>query len=1395
MINPNLIKFNSISQNVDDLAELAFENTNIDESISKIVYALGKFFGCSNLFWVRDNLADKQKAFLTNVNRIKNVEAIRALAGQLLGEEKVDHIIQSPDNINQFLSLFTSNNLDELNKINGGFIEIEINDAELEEFKEVIRSMRDTMNSNEIQEFVSKADEDTILAQSQFIINLEHIHQEFRGKGALELLNHPEFNDFFEQYKNIQGDLIRLLSCSEEERDDIANDLRNEVIYEAVTSVISVEGFLDMLKDGFFKTYMCKFKKMLTPVKSDWEDSSDSQEFLSFANFEKEGAKRENKDAGKAFRVCAELLELNPDFKSLSESIKQYAEVECTVLDEIQKLQELLDAIGKGSTDNVLGLNKSLGNIKLLMKENSLWSLHSLKKLLVKRTDTAAAYMYLKSLKLPPDEVIEAKLNMRELLGASGKDKIKLFMRLGESAIQNPSLSFLTLENGNIKFSKEPPSSPFETSSINTFLKSILDGLVDGKSYNNNELLSLESVVFMALIAHISLPAKNVDPNSQFIIDTLIKIQSNLNQRIVENDLSELRQSAEYQNFCLFMKKNIENLPGYSKKFWTHLDAAERMQFSESVLEAIGSKIADPASPLDKSFELIHKNSGLGYEIYEYPSSENEKKKLLLFMTGETQWSLIQGIDHQLGLLGDPSILAAATNVISDITSNMILEGFQENFRDGEIEFITAGFGNSGSAAAVVGSKIAALNPNIQVKSISAGSTPVVTTEDAYNISRSTNFFPIRIKFESDQLVDRTQALGDFSDELYHTFPLSVRHKLLLFDRNCHNRMEYGNLDNFFPAMKNPICLRNIYTQVSSDINPVIDGKIPKSILKLLKENVKKEIEPINLTDSYVLRVKEKEKADVLRVKEKEKSDAGVVSTWKDWFLGRENENLDSSLIQVNLVNQIDVSKLKNTIKDLQVTIAYLKYPGFIDSLSSDDIVSMLFAANNRLINTTQINRAVGNNPEHIDLLSEMRALLIDKLQSLPEETRKKLLKLNQINFKSLTNTVESSGIETDFIHKKDLFKKIDFDKRFFEFLGCKIALQGGRRGGIDKIGSDSYVNRLFSDVENHFDISLYTPEASDKKHKIVIFCNDEDKLGNHSIRKGKFSAGDEKIIIRSELLKELVDKKLSEFLTTTGLDLRDVEIVCSGFGTEGAVATALGFQLAKKYEKDDCEVRSIGFGAPPFLAEGGQEGFKDQANFIPLRFLGEGDTRYNFRAQTVDTYVLTEETYYTIPMQFRSVGVTDFGQHTPDLYGDVQNIRIAMQTVKLMRDIACEGKELILQRVDEPKVVPNPKRIIIDTRSNLLLELSQKSAADLIKEEPGKIIHMMKYCVEITESGEITKKQEVFVKALFKNFIIAIKNNDIRQKVPAEGFCKKMINFGYQPHALFAGKLRHGSK
>lgn len=1389
MINGNLIQTKEVVDDVDNLAELAYENNAIDDAFSKIIYAVGKFFCCSNLFGVRDSLADRQKIYLITERKASNQEAIRNIAEQLIGNVAADALIGKPDIYNKFLSLFTDS---DLSKIQNGIVEIEVDLDELEEFKKTVKIMRHAIlgKKSKVKDLLELANLDPILAKSELIQDIITLHQAFQGKTPSQILDNAQFNQLFDLYKRNQSAILNIKNADLDQISEISDELKSEVVYNSLIELVK-ENFVDLgLGDGPFKTYMNKLVAILSSpsegihiLSSSSSEVEDESNFLAFENFVVELEKPENKEAAAAFKVCAELLQLNLD-QQFSKSISRYVKTEQDILSAIEALSEPLRNLEKNK-DDLPTINLVLNQIALKMEKDPCFQMDSLKKLLVEKTDAASAYIYLKSLRSPNQDLVQAIYNMKRLLGVSGKERISFLVKMGEGVIKNPELAYLKLENGILKLSIEPLASSAESEKVNQYLMDVVDRL-DSKSYSKEELLNLEAFTSMALYTQIT--SKKVDAHSQSIIHTLTKLQSKIADKISETDLSKLRASDEYQYFCRFMKKTIENSSGYTRNFWVDAKAAEKLKFSDRILQIVGNKIADSTISLKDSLQLLHSNDKLGYEIYEYPSSGEEKKKILLFVTGQTSWAFFQGIDHQLGLLGDPTILAKSMEILSDISSNMILEGYKENFKNGEVELITAGFGNSGAAAAIIGSKIAASNTNLQVRSISAGSTPVVTTEDAHTISRIENFFPIRLKYESDLLVDRTQALGDFSDDLYHTFPLTVRHASSLIDHNCHNQMEYGNKENFGPAMTNPIHLHNIYRQVSSQILPNAHEKMPEGIQKLLSGNVKKEVESIDLSGSLVLQLKAK-------VTEAE----SARSSWLDWLLWR-NKSATKEIVvsSENAENQVlihqckDVKDVSSTIHDLQEAVAQLKNPVFSDALSAEDAISLLFIVDHQLINTEQINRAVGKNPQMIDLLSELRTLVIQKLKSLPEEVSKKLLENNLVNFKTMAASVESSDIAKNFIKRKDILQKIEFEDCFLEFIGSKIGLQGNGRGGIDKIGSDAYVNKLHTDGENFYDISLYTPTTKGKKQKIVISCNGLDKLGAHNLLNGKFNGGDVEIIQRADLLKGIIDKKLRETLFSGGnLKPSDVEIVCIGFGTEGSVATALGCLLAEDAEPS-CQIQSIGFGAPPFLVEGEQERFKNKANFIPLRFVGVGDTWCDWRALTLGTYTLTDGTFYTIPMQFRALGVAEkLKQHTPDLYGDVQNIKSAMQTVHLMQQIAHE-KKAISKKSEESLVVQNPKWITIDVRDNLLKELSQKSVEDLKKEQPGKIIQTMKYCVELTESDALSTKQKAMIKDFFGHFVEAIKCRDIREEITptSNPFCQRMFNFGYQPLQLFSGKL-----
>lgn len=102
------------------------------------------------------------------------------------------------------------------------------------------------------------------------------------------------------------------------------------------------------------------------------------------------------------------------------------------------------------------------------------------------------------------------------------------------------------------------------------------------------------------------------------------------------------------------------------------------------------------------------------------------------------------------------------------------------------------------------------------------------------------------------------------------------------------------------------------------------------------------------------------------------------------------------------------------------------------------------------------------------------------------------------------------------------------------------------------------------------------------------------------------------------------------------------------------------------------------------------------------------------------------------------------------------------------------------------------PQPMVVDKPKTILSDLSQKTDAELSQVSPRKIMGVMKYCVELSERDSLSEEDKNLIKNFFKTFIQAIRNKDINEKHPIDNdFFKKMVNDGYNPNQLFAGKWR----
>jgi len=953
-------------------------------------------------------------------------------------------------------------------------------------------------------------------------------------------------------------------------------------------------------------------------------------------------------------------------------------------------------------------------------------------------------------------EQIEQLKPIEVLQSLISDDPLTSVITLGEQVLKNPekAVNQYLVCGAKLQFSGAPP---FSSVAVRDFLNGLS---LERKEYSTNQLLAIEAFATIALYSYIVNPQNKIDPDFNRIIDLLHSLRTDAGELINEKDNAnimrgldqnqgfkdeeEFRTMKKNQEFYQFMKKKIEETPNYPKNFWED-PQFEKMKIPGSVLHLIGSKIANPSIEHLEGAELVHEDPGIGYQVYFLPQ-ESGKPKLLLFFGENHSYSILPKMNHQIGLYGDQNILKSAEQIVSNIVSKDTLEGYLPDLQEGNIEIVAAGFDSSGSAATAVASKLALLYPKTNVLSIAAASTPFVTTEDAYNMNKAGNFLPIRLKYAADKNVDRFQNItGDFSNDSYNTFPLIVRYNLGSVDVYKHNKEEYGNIDNFVPAVKNPGLLRDIHDQLTHYIDygdQTISG--------------------INESQLVAFNALEKIASEV----------PSNIGDYRDHFLVFENGKFSVKKTPLNLTEQ------ENTIAALKQITNLLKRDEIITLFSAERAFRLLITMDTMLLNFNRgrVNMCLGKTPQMIDLISEIRTIAKNQLKATDSN---KVINQNRGLLEYLASRAKDENY-TDQIERENLLDKVDYEERFLEYLGFKIALKDQ-----DKVGSEAFVANLHKDNVKNYDISLYTPEDPRKKQKIVINCRGFDVLGGHSLDVGLFGAGDIGIIKRADILSKDITEQLKKQFNKHKFDANDVDIVLTGFGAEGAVATAAGLYLAKHYPES--QVTSFGFGAPRFTTHEGAQQILNQENFTPIRFLSSDDANYEFKFFSLLDYPLSNKTYHTIPFHFRIVEVSEkLKSHYPNLYGDVQALKTSMKNGLLMHEIAKE--EVPQMEVDlEPA-----KRVAVDTRHEMLVDYSKKSIDDLQKVEPGKLIRIMKYCVELSENESIKDSDTKLIRKFFDNFITAIYNKDINANHSIKNsFTKKMINHGYRPNLLFGGKWK----
>lgn len=1291
------------------------------------------------------------------------------------------------------------------------------------------------------------SEKDGVICQTEVYKTLKDLYEDFQNvKGKTQ----DEQTKLNAKFILLKDKISQIIESSPDNFSKITEQESNELIFNVLKNHFvdiseKVNGLPD-IENGNFKANMLSLLHLVSkPLEQDEgdveKDANDEEKpkeapntVIDYADFQNQIQDAKHGNAKAAFILFADLLK--SDFTASKQKLQDYNQTEAKINIAIKKLaqpiQNLKDLALKAHLATDAAIKKELKEMNevfstipniadkpffkhLLLQQNDQLAL--IYQLLVEKEDKTFDIDYI-------GEICKAKNNLKVYLNLTKKVRIDFAIKLGKEALLNPEKVFnhyLDI-NGGLQFNK---FSPNDSSKIEKFLNKMYE-ILDEKSFSEEELLALEAFTSMCLYTYLINPQAYIDPNFNSIAHSLtllrVKTQGKLNSKSMQSKITELRKSKENQIFYTFLKEKCEQNPDYPNDFWKNPIAAEKMKSIFPLVERIGAKIAEPASVPD-SMQLIHKSSA-GYEIYFQPGIAPEKPKLLFFVTKDPGYSMSQSMNHQLGLFGDPYILNASEQIASHINSPQLLQEYLPDLKNGEIEIVAAGFGNSGAVATIVGSRIALLYPKTHVTSIAAGSTTVVTTEDAYNIKQIQNFLPIRVKYIHDKNVDRDLSgkMADFSDDLYQTFPLLVSYTANSLDYLYkNNKEEYGNKYNFVPAMRNPLILRKMYQELSENlllsttkVNSPDTNHNDASAKSNLQLHAGKIDDLIKIGDQILAAKEDKDKFNnaylkfdkqglhlSAKLKEMEAFQQQQAEQ-KSWFWFGKAKTA-SYPVQTSILTDIEQ---KDTIFALQETIIHLKNPDVIKLLTPEKAFSLLVAADVMLINYTRINTNIGRLPQLINLLSEIRQIASQQLAAQYHDQAKnqkdaiiELFKKNGAEFELLAiKAFNLNPFYKSILNSKDLLGKIDYEDRFLEFLGFKIGFKNQ-----DKIGSDSYVSKLYTAPASHsYDISLYTPDDIQKKQRIVISCNGEDSpgKGRHGLAKD-FGAGDLDILDRArEVLKLDVIQQLKEQFKEHQFEAKDVDIVVTGFGTEGAVATALGSYLAEEFK--ECQVQSLGFGSPKFSVVGGVQRIQNQENFVPIRFLSPLDKGFEGLvkvANPVKDFTLDDNTYNTIPFEFRIVGCTELiGGHNTNLYGDVQGIKTSLKRAYLMRDVVREKKTLkalaAKEKSDNKPADILPKRVFVDNRIADLNNLSKDSIQikDLQLVSPIRLIQIMEYCVELSESSTITDKQKAMIRSFFKKFIQAIRNENNNEIMAIDNvFFQKMVDYGYKPNQIFGGKWK----
>ncbi|MBA2369266.1 MAG: hypothetical protein H0V82_09625 [Candidatus Protochlamydia sp.] len=943
-------------------------------------------------------------------------------------------------------------------------------------------------------------------------------------------------------------------------------------------------------------------------------------------------------------------------------------------------------------------------------------------------------------------------------------------INLGKEILQKPDNAinkYLEIKNGQVHFILAPPA---DSHQIIDFLNEIKYSLDDNDcKLNEYELLALEALASTLLYSYVI----NTFPDFDIILEILKAIKSETFRQLSKANqdiVIDLRGSDENQAFYQLIKEKLELTPNYPRNFWLDPRSLEKMQFSIPILNEIRKKIENPLSELDDSFQCIYDNYGLGFQIYFHSSQiDSENSQLLIFLNENCSFARTASINHQLGLLGDPIILSYAEQVLSNIITLDVLRNYHSELSQGKVDLIASGYDNSGCAATIIANKIAFIYPKIQVRSIAVGSTSFVSTEDAYNMNKAKNFFPIRLKYVGDKNIDRKIGAA-YSDDTYYTFPLFVEYKQHVFDIKNHNKEEYGNVINFIPAMTKPLLLLNIYNEFNNYINY---GKLDTSFISKIKFTEKQLVG----FDKLV----------------KFGQDQNLINSPNVFINVDNNQNFILKKLPPNL------SEEEKTISALKEIVKFLKNIEIMSSVTANKSINLILIVDRLLINYigSNLNLCRGKTPEIIDLFIELRELAISRLKYLNLEHPTQItesLKKNELLLKAIDRIAKNMPYNKDNknFEKNKILERIDLNNdKFLEFLGFKIAFKDN-----EKFDDENYSSILHKDLKNKYEILLYTPEEIDKKQKIVICLNGDDVLGVQDNTNSIFGAGDNVILSRATILTKEIIKNLNLEFKKYSFNPDDVEIFLTGFGAEGAVAAAVGYELAFKYQHYlKSIICSIGFGAPRFTEKHGVRLIKNQNNFLPIRLLSDTDSTFDNRplSDLIKTNVqLSPESYYRIPCHLRT-GVFDTlkTHHKPDLYGDAHSIKRAIKNAYQMIKIGENTKNEIFATIQLKDDIKN-NRIINNTKHKSLFHYSDLPIEAFQKILPTKLIKIFNYCVDLSENQNITQIEKDEVKKFFKKFISAIKNSDFNEKNQIQNsFLISMFKQGYRPDLLFGGKWK----